>query len=330
MTSTDDDYDNPWKDAVQHDFPAFLAFFFADVHDRIDWSAGFTFLEQELRAITRQSERGRKKTVDVLARVRRLDGAEVWVYVHVEVQTQFDADLPERVFVYHYRLFDRYQAPVASLVVLADTRPNWRPEMYGHALFGCEVTMRFPVVKLADYGESLDELLANPNPFAVVTAAHLLTQRTKGDDMGRYQAKRRLTRMLYERGWEKPRVQDLYRVINWMMHVPEELNERLDSEIKVWEKEDFKVQYLSSMERHAMAKGEARGKKLGKKLGKKIGEANTLQRLLERVLTSRFGALPDSVRERLRQATTEQLDHWHERALTATELTAVFDGPQQA
>ena len=318
MTTPIDDYDNPWKDAIRHDFPAFLAFFFPAAFSRIDWTAGFNFLERELRAITRRSERGRHKTVDVLAKVRRLEGGEAWVYAHVEVQSQHDAELPERVFVYHYRLYDRYRAPVASLVVLADNRPDWRPAAYGHELFGCEVGMRFPIAKLQDYADRLDSLREDPNPFAVVTMAHLLTQGTKGDDEARYQAKRRLTRLLYERGWAKQRVQDFFRVIDWMMHVPEALDERLECEIDVWEEEDFKVKYLSSIERIAMARGEAKGEARG--------EARGEAKVIERFLTRRFGSLPESLRERLRQANSEQLDLWHDRALAVGSLAEVFDG----
>lgn len=31
------------------------------------------------------------------------------------------------MFVYNYRIFDRYDRPVASLAVLADDDPGWRP-----------------------------------------------------------------------------------------------------------------------------------------------------------------------------------------------------------
>jgi hypothetical protein len=48
------------------------------------------------------------------------DGGEQWVYIHVEVQGQRDANFPERLFTYNYRLYDRYRRPVASLAVLAD------------------------------------------------------------------------------------------------------------------------------------------------------------------------------------------------------------------
>jgi hypothetical protein len=38
-----------------------------------------------------------------------------WVLIHVEVQTTRDAEFPLRMYVYHYRIFDRYNKPVASL-----------------------------------------------------------------------------------------------------------------------------------------------------------------------------------------------------------------------
>jgi hypothetical protein len=32
------------------------------------------------------------------------------------------------MFVYNYRLFDRFDAPVASFAVLADDDPRWKPD----------------------------------------------------------------------------------------------------------------------------------------------------------------------------------------------------------
>jgi len=39
------EHDNPWKVAVQNMFENFLAFFFPDIHQDIDFSKGFQFLE---------------------------------------------------------------------------------------------------------------------------------------------------------------------------------------------------------------------------------------------------------------------------------------------
>ncbi|MCP4346718.1 MAG: hypothetical protein GY795_14470 [Desulfobacterales bacterium] len=42
------DYDSPWKEAVEVYFEAFMLFFFPNIHDEIDWSMGYEFLEKEL------------------------------------------------------------------------------------------------------------------------------------------------------------------------------------------------------------------------------------------------------------------------------------------
>lgn len=169
-----------------------------------------------------------------------------------------------------------------------------------------------------------------------MTAAHLLTQRTKGDDAARYLAKRRLVRLLYERGWDKQRVLDLFFIIDWLMYVPEELTRRLWQEITDWEEEDYRMRYVSSIERMAEARGvalgEARGVALGEALGEArgvaLGEARGEARrgamLLQRLLERRFGALPESVRQRLAGATAEESEVWFDRALEASSLGEVF------
>ena len=40
-----DDYDSPWKEAVEHYFPDFMAFYFPEAYDCFDWSLGYAFLE---------------------------------------------------------------------------------------------------------------------------------------------------------------------------------------------------------------------------------------------------------------------------------------------
>jgi hypothetical protein len=82
-----------------------------------------------LQQITRDAKIGRR-TADKLVKVWLVNGRETWVLVHVEVQAQEDPNFAERMFVYHYRIFDRYHRQVVSLAVLADERTKWRPEAY--------------------------------------------------------------------------------------------------------------------------------------------------------------------------------------------------------
>ena len=61
---------------------------------------------------------------------------------NLSLQGRQDADFPERLFTYNYRLHDRYRLPVASLAVLADEREDWKPNGFSYHLFGCDVGIR--------------------------------------------------------------------------------------------------------------------------------------------------------------------------------------------
>ena len=143
------DFDSPWKEALDLFFEAFLALLFPELYRVIDWSRGYDSLDKELQQVVRESEVGRRY-VDKLVRVWTKDGQECWALVHVEVQTARDDDFPLRMYVYNYRIFDRYNKAVTSIAVLADEDPNWRPNEFRHSQFGCDVGIRFPIAKLLD------------------------------------------------------------------------------------------------------------------------------------------------------------------------------------
>jgi hypothetical protein len=145
------------------------------------------------------------------------DGGEQWVLVHLEVQGWHDLDFAERIFVYNYRVYDRYRRPVASLALLEDDSKRWRPDSFGYSLLGCDMRIDFPVVKLLEFPGQIDELQSHPNPFALVTAAHLLARQTRDNAHWRRRAKWQLTKRLCQRGWSRQRIIDLYCVIDWMM-----------------------------------------------------------------------------------------------------------------
>ncbi len=82
-----DEYDSPWKDALDRYFRAFLQLLFADAHADIDWSHPPLFHDKELSKVVRDAK-VHKGTVDKVAKVRRLSGEEAWVIAHVDVQAQ--------------------------------------------------------------------------------------------------------------------------------------------------------------------------------------------------------------------------------------------------
>ena len=43
------DYDSPWKEMLERYFPEFMAFFFPEAHQEIDWETEYLFLDKELQ-----------------------------------------------------------------------------------------------------------------------------------------------------------------------------------------------------------------------------------------------------------------------------------------
>jgi hypothetical protein len=84
---------------------------------------GFEFLDKELQQVVRDAELGRR-LADKLVKVWRIGGEEAWVLIHVEVQSQEETNFAERMYVYHYRIYDRYKRRVASIAILGDERSS--------------------------------------------------------------------------------------------------------------------------------------------------------------------------------------------------------------
>lgn len=255
------DYDSPWKEALERYFEDCMALFFPQAHADIDWTRGYEFLDKELQQVVREAELGRR-LADKLVRVWRTGGDEAWVLVHVEVQGQEEAGFSKRMYVYNYRLFDRYDRTVVSLAVLADERSGWRPQQFGYHLWGCEVGFRFPVVKLLDYKEQWSALEASRNPFATVAMAHLKAQETRHNPEERLQWKWGLIKGLYERGFQREDILESFRFIDWIMVLPEDMEHRLEETLRQYE-EEKKMPYVTSFERIGMERGLQQGLQQG-------------------------------------------------------------------
>lgn len=211
------------------------------------------------------------------------------------------------------------------MAVLADDSANWRPQGFAYEVLDCHMGLRFPVVKLQDYGLREHDLADDPNPFALVTLAHLQTQATRQDPQARFEAKWRLVKLLFRRGWDKQRILDLFFVIDWMMQLPDRLKHQLWQNIQQLEQEQ-KMAYVSSIEEIGVQKGMQQGLSQGRQLGRQDGEVSALQRLL----TKRFGALQPSLISTIEAASLQQVEAWFDVAITAPDLDTVFSTPGNA
>jgi hypothetical protein len=230
--------DTPWKQILESYFPQFMAFFFPEAYSQIDWNRGYEFLDGELQQVTLEAETG-KRIADKLVKVYLRNGAEQWIVAHVEIQNQKEEEFGERVFVYYARLRDKFKREVASFAVLGDTDVQWRPNSFVRETLGFNIQVFFPVAKLIDYKKRKEELSTNDNPFAVVVQAHLAAQATKGKESQQRRRKQKfaLMTMMYERGYSRQEVIDLFRFIEWVMVLPPELEQAFKEDLAIYEEE---------------------------------------------------------------------------------------------
>jgi hypothetical protein len=203
-----------------------------------------------LQQITASSDTD-KCIADKLYQVWLLDNQEIWILIHVEVQSQYDIKFSQRIYIYNYRAFDLYHKPVVSLAVLGDERKKWRPNSFSYGFAGSEVTIKFSIVKLLDYESRWAELESSPNPFAMIVMTHLKTKATTGNPEQREVWKWSLIRGLYDRGLTREKIIKLFQIIDRMMTLPSFLQESLDFKIQQFE-EERTMPLLSNMELRGM------------------------------------------------------------------------------
>lgn len=299
--SASQEYDSPWKEVIEVFFPQFMAFFFPVIAEAIDWAKPVEFLDKEFQRTIRRSEVGRQ-TVDKLVKVWLLSGEEVWILIHIEVQSQKESAFTTRMYIYHYRIFDRYRRPILSLAIIGDDDPEWRPDRYEVELLGNKESLQFGMVKLLDYDAKWKELEQNLNPFAIVVMAHLKALATKNKAQDRLFWKKVLIKELYRRQYSKQDIFNLFRFLDWVMKLPDALETQIQIMIEEYE-EANQMQYVTSIERMALDRGKKEGIKEGKKEGRHLALRETVVELLDHrfqlteeektLLTKRLGAIAE-------------------------------------
>jgi predicted transposase/invertase (TIGR01784 family) len=247
-----------------------MEFFVPGATADIDWNAKIRFLDKEFQKITKESVSGKRHT-DKLVEVTLANRSKKWILIHIEVQSQKNPDFSERMFVYNYRIYDRYKIPVTSVAILADDSEVWDPPPFHYGMWGSTMGLEFIKTKLLDYKDKWQYLENHDNPFAIVVMAHLKALETRKDHVSRKQWKMGLTRLLYQKGYSRAEVLNLYAFIDWVLTLPENIEKAFLTDLQEYEKEK-KMPYITSAERL--------GRKEGRKEGQKEGAYNTFVHLI--------------------------------------------------
>jgi hypothetical protein len=309
----DSDYDGAWKEVLRQYLRQILEMYLPAIAAAIDWRHPPQWSDKELGRILRQRRR-RPKSVDMLVKVRLLSGAEQWILLHLEIQSSREAGFEFRIFRYNSGLVWVYGQRVVTAVILADLDESWRPEEDIFRLADFETRLRFPVCKLID---KLDSDWRDDHSLPVqVARAQIAALRTAGDPTGRYRAKWRLVRNLYNVGYNADELREIFRLIDWMMSLPEDLSRKFEEELVVLE-ESLDMPYVTSVER------------IAEERGKQEGAQSVLLGQLARIC----GPLPDDMRQRLNRLPLEQLEELGETLLdfrSLDDLRAWLDSHEQS
>jgi hypothetical protein len=313
------DQDNAWKDMLDRHFPDLLDFFFPEIYAAIDWSRKPVFLDKELAKLAPKNLKG-KRLADKLAKVWLKTGHPLFVVLHGEIQGQALTDFNERMYIYNYRIKDREDCPVVSLGIITSDPGNVQLGRYETALWRCRLLFEFPVAILVHWRGREQELLASKNPFALVVLAHLKVMEAKGDVRKKYLVKRELILLLQDQGYSAEATQSLLRFLDWLIRLPEKLDQKLEIEMEEIT-EGKRMPYVTSWERRAEKRGRAEGKKLGAKeslldtvfrlLKLKIGKLdNDIKLQLEKLSVARLKKLTEDL---LNFSQPDDLDRWLKR-----------------
>jgi len=97
--------------------------------------------------------------------------------------------------------------------------------------------LTFRAAKLLDHAQDRDALERADNPFAAVVLAHCQALETRRDPASRHLEKLRLVKSLYEHQWSKEDVRQLFRLIDWITSLPEDLEEAFRADVFAYEEE---------------------------------------------------------------------------------------------
>ena len=320
------EFDSPWKRILDLYFQDFMALCWPEKYALIDWDKGYKMLDKELAKIDKDAAIGDREA-DKLVEIYCKHGGTHYLLLHLEVQRKASNDFAKRMFSYRYKLQDIYDKPIASLAILIDNDRSWRPGIYRQELWGSWVEMSFPIIKIMDYADRIVELQNSNNRFASVILAQLAANQ-KGSQEAKGMTKLALTKSLYHHGWVGDDIRDLYRFIDWLIRLPEDLEVTYNAAVQVFE-ESLKVDYITTAERIGIQKGLAQAREETKEYvttAERIGIQKGESALLLEILKERFDNIPAHYQEKINQRSAADLLALARRAIRSQTLEDVFKG----
>jgi len=289
-------HDQLFKDFLRAFLREFLELFYPDAAARLNFATA-RFLDKELFT---DFPEGSGREADVAVEVETLDGEPELLLIHIEIEAERRKDFEARMFRYYALLWLRHRLPIFPIVVyLTSGAGGLMQEEYRSEVFGREVVrFRYECVGLGDL--DAEKYAAMDNPVAAALAAL----------MNRRRAKEPLTlRALMMQHVAQSNLDDarkflLLNLIETYFALKAEEKEVFNRFIAQPEFREVRIMQVTWADRMKL-EGEVRGKR------------ETLLRLL----SLKFGQLPEEVRARVQAIESpEELDVYIDRFVFANSL----------
>ena len=290
--------DQVWKSAIENYFEEFMQYFAPDISRDIDFSKGYINLDKELARLAPKSEQMHRRC-DELLQVTMKNGKEEYVLIHVEVQGYDDKAFAKRMYQYMYRIYDKYDKKIYPLAIYTHDVESSQPDRYEERFYGMSLVYKFPIYKTIEQDEA--KLEAETNPFATVILAGLYALKAKEDEEKRFKFKQRLSKLLFQKGWKRARIIELFYYIDNIITLKDEEKNRIvmnefENEMNEEETEmkfTFdETNYAQVLRRKALAEGKAEGKVEGRAEGVYMVAKNLLKEGVSVELISKTTSLP--------------------------------------
>jgi len=151
--------------------------------------------------------------------------------IHIEIQGYLDEKFDERMYIYQYRIFDKYKVKTAAIAIFTDNNPNFFPKKYRSRIFDTVIDYQFLAYKLSDKKES--DFHNSNNPFSIIMeTAWWGLKKNKLTQGQLFSKKINLYRRLKHQGFSKEQIRNLLTFIKY--YIPfenSELNLKFEDKI---------------------------------------------------------------------------------------------------
>ena len=303
------DHDRLFKELLTTFFVEFVELFLPDVSEYLD-PASIEFLDKE---VFTDVTAGDSHEVDLVVRAK-VSGQDAFFLIHVEHQSSTQAEFGKRMFRYFSRLHEKHDLPIYPVVLFSYDEPK-RPEP---DRFQVKVQDRlvldfwYQVIQLNQL--SWRDFARQHNPVA---SALMAKMKIATED--RVRVKLECLRLLTTLQLDPARERLISGFVGTYLELGTAEEQQYMAEMQslpTKEKEGI-MEIMTSWERKGLEQGLEQGLERGKKEGVLL--------VTLRLLRLRVGSLPESLEERLRQLSIEQLELLSEASFSTTTLSEVED-----